>query len=614
MATVLLSVISIVSAAWGQGIQQVTINYIEALAAPDQFGNRVRAYVTVSSVDQTTVSGMSLSNFEALEDGREIKIQDVSQAAEPMAIILAIDTSGSMQARDRSGRTSMDAAKGAAVEFISMLGQDDQVALFSFNNESYLHLDFSTDHEAATDSVKALRAKHLASTRLYDTALEAVKKASEIPSGRRAVILLTDGKDEKGKGPCSIHSSNDVIDAATTRTIRTPIYTIGVGPQVDAKELGRMASLTGGRSMLASSLDELSDFYRLLANQLKKQYMVEYITRTPSGEHSLVIKVRHDASVEQDEKRFWSPPLPVIHPPTVSIVRPGPTDQIRGIVSVQADITPEKGLSKTRYYVDAALKEEKTSPPFGEFNWDTKGLPGGLHVLRVEAVHINGQIGSAETTVKMDAPPPPAPVAAETKESDKGISPVVYTGIVLLLVAIAIVAFCLLRQRKGEVSSGVQTMAREATPGAQAGRTKVRPVTPHLAADEKTTMDIQETLEPLAKLTVLKSNKLDLGATFKVPGTTEIGRGTKNKIRIPDKPVSREHAVIYCPKDQFLIRDLTSSFGTRVDGKDVTSTGSSLYDGAKIEFGTKTVMEFNTLIFGKEKEGSTDDKTLIYKP
>ncbi|MBW1806088.1 MAG: FHA domain-containing protein, partial [Deltaproteobacteria bacterium] len=333
----------------------------------------------------------------------------------------------------------------------------------------------------------------------------------------------------------------------------------------------------------------------------------------PSGEHSLVIKARHNASVEQDEKRFWSPPLPVIRPPTVSIVRPGPTDQIRDIVSVQADITPEKGLSKVRYYVDAALKEEKTSPPFGEFNWDTKGLPGGLHILRVEAVHINGQVGSAETTVKLDAPPP-APVAAETKEADNGISPVIYAVIVLLLVAIAIAVFCLLRRRKGAASSGVQTMPREAAPVTQAGRTKMRPVTPDFAADEKTTMDIQETLEPLAKLTVLKSNKLDLGATFKVMGTTEIGRGTENKIRIPDKPVSRKHAVIYCTNNQFFIRDLNSSFGTRVDGKDVTSTGSSLYDGAKIELGSKTIMEFNILVFGKGKEGSTDDKTLLYKP
>jgi len=72
--------------------------------------------------------------------------------------------------------------------------------------------------------------------------------------------------------------------------------------------------------MLASSLDELSNFYRLLANQLKNQYVIEYITQTPSGEHSLVIKARHNASVEQDEKRFWSPPLPVIRPPTVSLL------------------------------------------------------------------------------------------------------------------------------------------------------------------------------------------------------------------------------------------------------------------------------------------------------
>src|SRR4030043_227853 len=188
VAICLILFISIASVSLGQSVGQVTVNYIEALSAPDQYGNRVSAYVTVSSPDQQTVHNLSLSEFKALEDGIEVPIESVSQTDDPMSVVLAIDTSGSMLAKDRSGKTSM----------------------------------------------------------------EAVKKASEIPKGRRAVVMLTDGKDEKGDGTCSIHSLNDVIDAATTKTIRVPIYTIGVGPQVDAKELGRMASLTGGRSMIAT--------------------------------------------------------------------------------------------------------------------------------------------------------------------------------------------------------------------------------------------------------------------------------------------------------------------------------------------------------------------------
>ena len=48
-----------------------------------------------------------------------------------------------------------------------------------------------------------------------------------------------------------------------------------------------------------------------------------------------------------------------------------------------------------------------------------------------------------------------------------------------------------------------------------------------------------------------------------------------------------------------------------MDGRDVTSGGVILNDGAKIQFGTKTVMEFNVLITGDET-ADDDDKTMIY--
>lgn len=608
----LLTVICITNISWGQPLGQITINYIEAVADPDQYGNKVRAYVTVSSSDQNTIPGLSQANFNVKEDGREVDIRNLSQTEDPMSIVLAIDTSGSMQAQDKSGLTSMQAAKDAAVAFISMLGSNDQVALYSFNNDTNFHLDFTIDHEAAIAAVKGLKAKYRAATRLYDTALEAVKKASEIPRGRRALILLTDGKDEKGDSTCSIHSSNDIIDAATTKTIRVPIYTMGVGPNVDAKELARMASLTGGRSMLAASLTELSDFYRILATQLKNQYMVEYITRSPSGEHSLIIKVNHENTVEQDEKRFWSPPLPVAVSPTVNIISPGDTDQVKDSVDVKIEITPDEGISKVRFYVDAALKEEDSNSPFEGFSWDTKGLHAGLHILRIEAIHVNGQTGSAEITIKTASPvQPPAHVPAEPEaEKKSGIPFLMYGIIILILVFVLCCIFYIMNRSKKNKQTAKESIRSRVTkaPGEPA-ITRRKPPPP--IEDEATTMDIQEYIEPMAKLTVLQSLDMDLGATFKVIGTTEIGRGSENKVKLPDKPVSRKHAVIYCTDNSFFIRDLNSSYGTVVDGKKVTSAGINLYDGAKIQLGPRTVLEFNILVMGgKNDEG---DKTKVYK-
>jgi VWFA-related protein len=605
VAICLILFISIASASLSQSVGQVTVNYIEAISVPDQSGNRVNAYVTVSSPDQQTVHDLSLSEFKALEDGVEVPIHSVFQTDEPMSVVLAIDTSGSMLAKDRSGKTSMEAAKEAAIEFISMLGDGDSVALYSFDNDTNLHSDFSVDHEASIEAVKGLAARYMAATRLYDTVLEAVKKASEIPKGRRAVVMLTDGKDEKGDSTCSIHSLSDVIDAATTKTIRVPIYTIGVGPQVDAKELGRMAGLTGGRSMIAASLSELPGFYRLIADQLKNQYLVQYITHSPSGEHSLVIKVMLEGVIGQDEKRFWSPPLPAMIPIIVSIANPVTGDPIEGVVDVKAKITPEEGISKLRYYVDGALKEEDISAPFEGFRWDTSGLPDGLHILRVEAIHINGRTGYAEATVRSTSP-------ILTLKGKGWVFSIIGILILFLLVTAGLFVRNRKKYRKKRIASPViTTTVRSITePDFKPGLLEVKRESSADIDNEATTMDIQSVMEPLAKLTVIKSHQLDLGAVFRVTGATEIGRGTGNKIRIPDKSVSRKHAVINYAGGRFHIRDLHSSYGTKVDGREVKSQGIVINDGAEIQFGNNTVMKFNIIVSGKE--GEKEDETIVY--
>lgn len=601
-----LVLLAMLTQVWGQTIQEMTINYVEAVTMPEQFANQIRIYTTVTGDDQNPISGLSAADFEILEDGRRVAIDDVSPATDPMSVVLAIDTSGSMQARDRSGRTSMTAAIDAAIKFITMLSAGDRVALFSFNNEPLLQIDFSEDHDTAIEAVNSLAARPNAATCLYDTAFEAVQKAAEIPKGRRAIILLTDGKDEKAGRACSTHNSNDVIDIATTKSIRVPIYTIGVGPKVDARELGRIASFTGGRSLMATSLADLEGLYQTIADQLKNQYLVTYTSRTLSGEHSLVLKVLHKGTKGQDEKRFWSPPLPVSKPPSIRFLSPGTADQLKGVVRVKISIEPKGAAAKVRYYVDASLKEEDTTAPFGTFSWDTAGLSGGLHILRAEVVDISGRTGSAEMTVKIAGPPAKPqlqPMMAAHEKKAAVPTSIWIVGVVLLAALAGGLAYWFSRKQR-------LAAIDERTPDKT------------VRVDEKPTEDLEdETLfvadfgdvEPVppASVKVVKSEGLVAGKSFDVSGITRIGRGSDNDIQIPDGSVSRKHGEIYFEDGAFYIRDLGSKNGIKIDGKRVLSGGAVLHSGAKIQLAPKTILEFHTVVL--EKAAEPEDKTKIYE-
>ena len=592
-----------VAGVWAQPVKELTINYIEALTIPDRYANQIRVYATVTTDENKPITNLSTGDFDILEDGKKVAIEDVSTAADPMVVVLAIDTSGSMQARDKSGQTSMEAAKNAAVHFISMLPQDDQVALFSFDNEPALKMDFSDDHQMAIQAVNALAAKANAATCLYDTAFEAVKKAAEIPRGRRAIILLTDGRDEKAGRDCSMHNANDVIDIATTKSIRVPIYTIGVGPKVDARELARIASFTGGRNLLATSSADLREFYQILADQLKNQYLVTYASRTPSGEHSLVLKVLHEDSRGQDEKRFWSPPLPVSRPLSISFVRPNASDLLKGKVTVKTLIEPAQAVDKVRYYVDASLKQEYTKAPFDTFEWNTSGVSGGLHILRVEAVDTGGRTGTAELTVKVEAPSTPAAPVAAAAGKKAGIPVMVWIGVLALLAAFAggFAWRCFQKQKYATVDTcgpDDETMHEQPAEEPQ---------------DETIFMADFKTLEPVppASIEVVQSQCLEPGKSFKVSGITLIGRSSSNEIYIPDQSVSRKHAEIYFEDGRFHIRDLGSKNGIKLDGKRVLADGAVLKNDAEIQLAPKTILKFHSVVL--KDDLVPDDETRRYE-
>ena len=220
----------------------VVVHYVEGSPSERDISYEVKAFVSVVDGTGSPINDLKPGDFSLTEDSQKVEIESVTLADEPINLVLLIDTSGSMAGE------GITAAKSAAASFVTSLAADDRVSVVTFDDRSNTVIDFTTDHAAARDKIALIDATRGSGTCLYDAAYQAVQATATVPSGRRAVILFTDGRDEKsGGGICSIHTADDVIKIATEGGTRTPVYTMGVGSKVDQNGLKRLAETTGGR-------------------------------------------------------------------------------------------------------------------------------------------------------------------------------------------------------------------------------------------------------------------------------------------------------------------------------------------------------------------------------
>ena len=90
-------------------------------------------------------------------------------------------------------------------------------------------------------------------TACYDAIITSIKNAS-VQSGTRCVIVFTDGADNESRS-----TVNDVINLANAKSV--PVYTIGVGRDVEESELRRIANSTGGTYHHIDDISAMSKVY-----------------------------------------------------------------------------------------------------------------------------------------------------------------------------------------------------------------------------------------------------------------------------------------------------------------------------------------------------------------
>ncbi|BBJ27998.1 vWA domain-containing protein [Athalassotoga saccharophila] len=95
-------------------------------------------------------------------------------------------------------------------------------------------------------------------TALYDAIYQGLSDLSGQPAGNvKALIVMTDGGDN-----ASTHTSSDVIGYA--KSLKIPIFTIGLGSSINSTVLQNIATQTGGKYYYAPSSSDLLAIYNSL--------------------------------------------------------------------------------------------------------------------------------------------------------------------------------------------------------------------------------------------------------------------------------------------------------------------------------------------------------------
>ncbi len=287
--------------------------------------------VSVTDRNGRYIPNLRKEDFRLWEDGVEQSVAFFASVDKPFSLVLMLDTSGSTRFR-------LEDIQDAAITFVNQLRQDDRVMVVSFDDQIRVLSEFTSDRNRLRDAIRQTETGN--GTRLYDAVDLVMNQRVNSTSGRKAIVLFTDGVDttsrhasynsnvrdaeeldaliypvqydtydaqgggggRRGGWPGSgrwPNSSGDVLGDILGGIFQRRGGRSGGGGgrgggrgggggngrgdyEVANRYLHELADRTGARSYQADSTQNLATAFANIAEELRRQYSLGYYPKSPS--------------------------------------------------------------------------------------------------------------------------------------------------------------------------------------------------------------------------------------------------------------------------------------------------------------------------------------------
>ncbi|HQR05855.1 MAG TPA: VWA domain-containing protein [Gemmatales bacterium] len=238
-----------------------------ALEMLDKEGRDHRHALVVMTDGRDVNSKAKLDDVIQLAKARETPVHCIGLGEagknQPVRTMLVLDKSGSMNDQGK-----MKSLKKAASRYIELLPERGaETSLITFSSVVSRAEEFGADKERLLRKVDAIRAQ--GDTAIYDALWEALetmnaaRASSSGPVPRQALILLTDGLDNRSR-----HHPQEIVERAKEENVRIFTLGLGTGREIDPRILKGLADETDGKFYHVESPDKLTEIFEELSIDL----------------------------------------------------------------------------------------------------------------------------------------------------------------------------------------------------------------------------------------------------------------------------------------------------------------------------------------------------------
>jgi Flp pilus assembly protein TadB/Mg-chelatase subunit ChlD len=201
-------------------------------------------------------------------------------AAPPRAVMIVLDTSGSM------GASGIAAARQAALSYLANLPSDVQAGLLTFSDQPRLVVGPTANRAPVRDALARVQAA--GDTALYDAvraAVSALDAARIGPSAQRRLLVLSDGVDTSSQAALKSVTGQLVAEEIPADVVA---FRYGSG---DASAAQQIASAAGGRVLTAQNAGELTAAFAAVARNFTARANIDLDVPDAMAGHRVMLRV-----------------------------------------------------------------------------------------------------------------------------------------------------------------------------------------------------------------------------------------------------------------------------------------------------------------------------------